>query len=970
MHLTIEDRSTDQEELHKIVSSKVKKHQLDFTIPNIPATLQASITWPNGKVVRTKYMVSGNCCFSSGYIVCKTIIKISGEIYDMYNSEAVLGAGGFGKVFVAKNLRTNQFYPVKSSINEDISREYSALSALGLSKGWAQVADPCGLVYTKEKSFPSIHGYNQNSFIVMQYLGRTLQDYFRHNKYQKVDSFTTAIEMAICVTKMHLIHGIAHLDIKPSNMFYRPEKRKGEKIEFGDFGTVARANKKVHGYQGTEPYVIFDKPYVNTKISANDRDIVVMLRCLTGVSEDNSSETSPKKYAHGILDLNTLVERSLYDFLFINPSVLKDPSYKPPKALTITARLIVAQYTTSEYVHDAINSRDGLAARILCNYYAEDLSEDIWRDQIESWTHNPEPELEGNFLLLVRLNLDNKALSAINSQDLMDLITDSDVRYEHKVAAALLFKLGIFSFDNQQKLSELGSEELKLFLKAYNMKKWDEFSEILHGDVKNIDPTKLSGGYSTSTGSDSEPYFNSEDLNLEQYENENKDLLLWIRDRFLKTYGTYDGGISSVKIDFHWGVLHKTLYMNPSFYKVMQWLKSLEPSEYLDKFILCLLDQQTNINIAKIILQLKDDCSLKQLSVLFDFELRIYDWLYHEQIDSDALPYSNFKNIIVHADFLKGISQRQVPKVIDYFIFEQNIPAHVFAVDVNLLNRILVTKHIYTDVYECMRVKLFVDACAQFAKITEIDSNVIAILARDVKRGYYQTCELIASQELSQNPYQSDQDNGINPNKQSIHEIQKAASISKIYYQLLDKFPNQASLYEQHASLRLIILNISRFRTRNQRYTRYSKEILNIFKILLQIYESLGKLESATDISKLCSKLEAIANDFDENFSCDLDDLNDFMELFAASINDYILDAACIRRFKEYDKQHNLSGGLISRQHNMHNIFSTNGISAVAKKIRRLTSDLDKELNKIPKVRIRINPSSVIPEELSSSLGA
>jgi eukaryotic-like serine/threonine-protein kinase len=142
----------------------------------------------------------------------------------------LLGEGGMGEVYLARDLRLNRqvalkILPQNSVIDENANRRF-----LREAQAAASLEHPhiCTVHEIGEES-----GF---SFIVMQYVeGETLSAKIKRGDLKPQDALDIAIQIADALSEAHA-HGIVHRDIKPANIIVSANNQ----IKVLDFGLAKR----------------------------------------------------------------------------------------------------------------------------------------------------------------------------------------------------------------------------------------------------------------------------------------------------------------------------------------------------------------------------------------------------------------------------------------------------------------------------------------------------------------------------------------------------------------------------------------------------------------------------------------------------------------------------------------------------------------------------------------------------------
>jgi eukaryotic-like serine/threonine-protein kinase len=134
------------------------------------------------------------------------------EIIGSFKIIKMLGAGGMGEVYLARDLRLNRQVAIKvlprnSSIDENAHKRFEREAQAAASLEHPNI---CTIYEIGEHA-----GF---SFIVMQYVeGETLSQKLKSGTLKPVDAITIAVQVADALSGAH-DRGIVHRDIKPSNI--------------------------------------------------------------------------------------------------------------------------------------------------------------------------------------------------------------------------------------------------------------------------------------------------------------------------------------------------------------------------------------------------------------------------------------------------------------------------------------------------------------------------------------------------------------------------------------------------------------------------------------------------------------------------------------------------------------------------------------------------------------------------------
>ena len=185
----------------------------------------------------------------------KDVNKLGNDFIIYLNKQ--LGKGGFGQIYLGRNLRENTYVAVK--VEEKLTRsrlnyEYSILKDISEGEGIPKVY--------------KIYGGNKHNYLIMQLLGKSLDKLFVDMK--KHFSIKTICMLAYqMVQRVEYVHsrGYIHRDIKPGN-FLMGKNLESKKLYIIDFGLSKKyidkntgkhiIYKEGKGLTGTARYVSYN----------------------------------------------------------------------------------------------------------------------------------------------------------------------------------------------------------------------------------------------------------------------------------------------------------------------------------------------------------------------------------------------------------------------------------------------------------------------------------------------------------------------------------------------------------------------------------------------------------------------------------------------------------------------------------------------------------------------------------------
>ncbi|MCP5536136.1 MAG: SEL1-like repeat protein [Akkermansiaceae bacterium] len=231
----------------------------------------------------------------------------AGTRLDTYEIEKVLGAGGFGVTYLAREVNLGKYYAVKELLPDGIAvRQAGEATVRAKSSGNQDDFEATRKYFISEArilagmSHPAVVGVhrlmeaNGTCYMVMDYVeGETLGDYLKKHG----GTFRSKAEFERIfyplMSGLDLLHsqGIIHRDIKPGNIMVQPD---GSPVLL-DFGAATQTQGKTvtitqmlsAGYSPFEQYTSRAKQGPYTDIYALG---ATMHKCITGEKPDDASD--------------------------------------------------------------------------------------------------------------------------------------------------------------------------------------------------------------------------------------------------------------------------------------------------------------------------------------------------------------------------------------------------------------------------------------------------------------------------------------------------------------------------------------------------------------------------------------------------------------------------------------------------------------------------------------------------------
>ena len=167
-----------------------------------------------------------------------------------YEIESILGQGGFGITYLARDTNLNQHVAIKeflpsdlavrtqNSVVEPLSSEHEATYAWGLDRFIIEAQTLAQFIHPHIVRVYTVFEANNTAYMVMQYLeGEILEDAFKFGRFLDEESLRRILfELLDGVDAIHQA-GFIHRDIKPQNILIQPD---GSTVLL-DFGSARQA---------------------------------------------------------------------------------------------------------------------------------------------------------------------------------------------------------------------------------------------------------------------------------------------------------------------------------------------------------------------------------------------------------------------------------------------------------------------------------------------------------------------------------------------------------------------------------------------------------------------------------------------------------------------------------------------------------------------------------------------------------
>ncbi len=173
-----------------------------------------------------------------------------GHTLHWYRIESVLGQGGFGITYLARDTNLDHEVAIKEYLPTDLATRTEDSSVVPISDGQSEtygwglhrfINEAQTLVKFRHPNIVQVVAVfeaNNTAYMVMEYVkGRTLEDAFRYKKIEGEEALTGIFSAVL--EGLELIHnaGFIHRDIKPDNIYLRED---GTPVLL-DFGSARQA---------------------------------------------------------------------------------------------------------------------------------------------------------------------------------------------------------------------------------------------------------------------------------------------------------------------------------------------------------------------------------------------------------------------------------------------------------------------------------------------------------------------------------------------------------------------------------------------------------------------------------------------------------------------------------------------------------------------------------------------------------
>ena len=184
-----------------------------------------------------------------------------------YKKLCLIGNGAYGKVYKAKDLKTNNIVAVKKiKINNlNINYEY-VLKEINILKN---------LSHQNIVKYYNYYEEHDNIYIIMEYLeGGTIKDFIKNEKNKITEDICRIIinQILSALSHLHYICDICHRDIKPENIMFK-YKDNIKSLKLIDFGLSSNSFEKKNYLENCGTLIYMAPEQISNKIYNKSVDI-------------------------------------------------------------------------------------------------------------------------------------------------------------------------------------------------------------------------------------------------------------------------------------------------------------------------------------------------------------------------------------------------------------------------------------------------------------------------------------------------------------------------------------------------------------------------------------------------------------------------------------------------------------------------------------------------------------------------